>query len=71
MPAASMKALSPMTSATSRSQVARSRPTSSVGRSAPPASEATSPLVTLRREAENPPVTYPVPAKRALATNRS
>ena len=60
-----------MPSATSRSQVARRRPTSSVGRSAPPASEATSPLVTLRREAENPPVTYSPLAKRALATSRS
>ena len=36
MPAASSKALSPMAPATSRSQVARSRPTSSVGRSGPP-----------------------------------
>ena len=60
-----------MTPATSCSQVARSRPTSNVGRSAPPASEATNPLVTLRRVGENPPVTNPVPAKRALATSRS
>ena len=43
MPAASMKVLSPMASAHDTSQVARNRDVSRVPRSAPPATEATSP----------------------------
>ena len=71
MPAASMKARSPITSATSQSQVVRSRAISIRGRSAPPASEAVSGVVTLCLVAEVPPITSRSPAQLAASTRRS
>ena len=66
-----MNVASPSSCATSASQVARSRLVSSRGSPVPPASERISGVVMFRRPGSVPPVTRPVPAKRAAASSGS
>ncbi len=57
IPAAAMKVASPISSAASASQVARSRDVSSLGSPVPPASDRASGFVTFLRAGSVPPVT--------------
>ena len=65
-----MNVASPSRSATSASQVARSREVSSRGSPAPPASDRISGVVMFRRPGSVPPQTSPVPADAAAASSR-
>ena len=65
-----MNVASPSSSATSVSQVARSRLVSSRGSPVPPDSDRVSGVVMFRRPGSAPPQTGAVPAKRAAASSR-
>jgi len=71
MPAACMNVASPSSSATSASQVARSREVSSLGSPDPPSRAVISGFVRFRRPGSAPPQIRAVPADLAAASSRA